>query len=180
MTNTNSTRPAAGLRKIMQAACATCVVADGVIDDARPDDYICDAIMEQADACTSIYYSDILRFISEHPQALADVVAEGLYEVDVEHPYDLYKHGQAAEFMTLEHEAYEHLADIHHGIAAYYLLYVHELKEIPADTWDEIKAAIDADTPDTYGDIWETVDAIISPDDEDDGDEDITANREAM
>lgn len=82
---------------------------DVLCDYRDSSTYICDAICEAADQRTSIYYSDILAFISEHPEALADVIAEGLY--DPTHDYDLYKHGQAAEYMLIERDLYDHLAD---------------------------------------------------------------------
>ena len=71
--------------------------------------YISDAVAEIADNNTSIYYSDIMAFISQNPDALADVVAEGLY--DPSHGYDVYKHGQAAEYMTIERDIWDHIED---------------------------------------------------------------------
>lgn len=82
---------------------------DVLCDYRDTSTYICDAIMEAADQRTSIYYSDILAFISEHPDALAEVIEEGLY--DPSHGYDLYQHGQAAEFMMIERDLWNHLAD---------------------------------------------------------------------
>jgi len=73
------------------------------------DDCVCDAIAEIADSNTSIYYSDIIKFIGDNPHSLADVIEESLY--DPSHDYDLYKHGQAAEYMTIEQDIYEHLSD---------------------------------------------------------------------
>lgn len=70
---------------------------------------VADAIAEIADNRTSIYYSDILSFISENPESLAEVIEQGLY--DPTHGYNLYEHGQAAEYMLIERDLYEHIED---------------------------------------------------------------------
>lgn len=81
--------------------------------------YICDAFAEFADGNTSIYYSDIMKFIASNPESLAEVVAEGLYCPDKD--YDIYKHGQAAEYMTIERELYNNQADILKTLALEYI-----------------------------------------------------------
>lgn len=109
--------------------------------------YICDAISEIADNHTSIYYSDILAFISEHPDLLADVIDEGLY--DPSHDYDLYKHGQAAEFMLIERDLYDHLADALFLAALDFIRYDLERETIPGDLADQIREwCDDADSND--------------------------------
>ena len=107
------------------------------ICDYDGSSYICDAISEIADGATSIYYSDILDFIKRNPEALADVVEEGLYCVDSTHPYDLYKHGQAAEYMTIERELYDNLEEI---VKLYAINYYRDNHgdEIDAGTWGMI------------------------------------------
>lgn len=92
---------------------------------------ICDAIQEIADGDTSIYYSDIMDFVREHPDALADVIAEGLY--DPAHNYDFYKHAQAAEYMTIERDICDHLADSLMVAAVHFLRYDLDVVEIPAE-----------------------------------------------
>ena len=107
--------------------------------------YICDAISEIADSHTSIYYSDIMQFISNNPEALADVVSEGLYEVNGR-DYDLYKHGQAAEYMTIERCIYD---DLENALKIYALDYIgHELNRetIPAEVWEEVENDIENDS----------------------------------
>jgi hypothetical protein len=99
--------------------------------------YICDAIMEIADNHTSLYYSDIMRFISDNPESLAEVIEEGLY--DPSHDYDLYKHGQAAEFMLIERDLYEHLADALFLAALDFIRYDLERETIPGDLADLIR-----------------------------------------
>lgn len=126
-------------------------------DYVNSDGYVCDTISEIADSNTSIYYSDIMDFIRENPDSLADVVAEGLY--DPSNDYDLYKHGQAAEYMTIEHDLYSNLADCLTLHAYQYCRKVLELETIPEELdslicdmagaednnarLDEIPAAID-------------------------------------
>lgn len=113
--------------------------------DYSDSEYIGDAISEIADNNTSIYYSDIMNFISNNPEALADVIAEGLYTVDGR-TYDLYKHGQAAEFMTIEHALYD---DLENALKIYALDYIgHELnlETIPADAWEIIENEIEGNS----------------------------------
>ena len=107
------------------------------ICDYGGSSYICDAISEIADGATSIYYSDILDFIKHNPKALADVVAEGLYIVDSSHEYDLYKHGQAAEYMTIERDLYDNIDDMIKLYAIDYYRANHG-DEIDAETWEMI------------------------------------------
>lgn len=110
--------------------------------DYSESEYICDAISEIADNNTSIYYSDIMNFIRNNPESLADVIAEGLYTIDGR-TYDLYKHGQAAEYMTIEHALYN---DIENALKIYALDYIgHELnmETIPADTCETIENEIE-------------------------------------
>lgn len=76
-------------------------------DYISSSDYISDAICEIADLNTSIYYSDIMDFIRHNPESLAEVIDEGLYNPS--HNYNLYEHGQAAEYMTIEREIYNNL-----------------------------------------------------------------------
>ena len=125
--------------------------------DYNGSTYICDAISEIADNRTSIYYSDILDFISKHPDALADVIEEGLY--DPSHNYDLYKHGQAAEYMTIEQEIYNQLEEAIKAYAADYIRTSYEVEEIPVEKWEAIAADLERiDNNDEFGDIIEIVD----------------------
>ena len=114
--------------------------------------YICDAITEIADADTSIYYSDILDFIRSNPESLSDVIAEGLY--NPLHDYDLYKHAQAAEFMTIERDIYDHLADALMCAAVNFIRYDLNLEEIPAELAELLREwCDDADNDDRMNDI---------------------------
>ena len=70
--------------------------------------YLCDAISEFADGRTSIYYSDIKKFISENVDAVNDAVAEFGWDGCGS---DLMKAGQIAEFLTIENKIYEDLSN---------------------------------------------------------------------
>lgn len=118
--------------------------------------YICDAIQEIADADTSIYYSDIMDFVREHPDALADVIAEGLY--DPSYKYDFYDHARAAEYMTIERDIYEHLADSLMTAAVNFLRHDLDVVEIPAELADLIRMwCNDADSGDRMDEITDQI-----------------------
>lgn len=114
--------------------------------------YICDAVAEIADADTSIYYSDIMDFVREHPDALADVIAEGLY--DPAYKYDFYEHAQAAEYMTIERDIYDHLADSLLVAAVNFIRHDLNRDEIPAELVDLLREwCDDADSGDRMNEI---------------------------
>lgn len=128
--------------------------ADRLNDYRDSSSYICDAITEIADSDTSIYYSDILEFIKENPEALADCVSEGLYEVGHGQEYDLYKHGQAAEFMTIERDIYEHLKGGLMVAAVDFIKYDLKLEEVPEELLELLDEWTDeADNNDRMDDI---------------------------
>ena len=83
---------------------------DALNDYRDSSAYICDAISEAADNNVSIYYCDILSFVSEHPEALNDVVAEGLY-CPSSRSYDFWDHARSAQYMVIERDIYANLAD---------------------------------------------------------------------
>lgn len=129
--------------------------------------YICDAISEIADNRTSIYYSDIIEFIKSSPEALSEVVEEGLYMVDSRHPYNLYEHGQAAEYMTIERDIYDHLDDAVKAYAADYLRTAYHVEEIDAETWEAIADDLDdIDNNSRFDDITDIIDEHMTQDDE--------------
>ena len=78
-------------------------------DYAGSNEYICDAIAQIADNHTSIYYYEMLDFIKENPEALAEVIDEGLY--DPSHNYSLWDHARAAEYLVIEKDIYSNLVD---------------------------------------------------------------------
>lgn len=125
---------------------------DRLNDYRDTDAYICDAIAEIADADTSIYYNDILDFIRENPESLADAISEGLY--DPSHDYDLYKHGQAAEYMTIERDIYDHLPDSLFAAAVNFIRFDLDIVEIPAELAELLREwCEDADTGDRMDEI---------------------------
>ena len=125
---------------------------DRLTDCRDSDSYICDAIQEIADADTSIYYSDIMDFVREHPDALADVIEEGLY--DPSYKYDFYDHAQAAEYMTIERDIYDHLADSLMCAAVNFIRYDLEIVEIPEELAELLREwCDDADNNDRMNEI---------------------------
>jgi hypothetical protein len=123
------------------------------LNDYRDDDsYICDIISEIADADTSIYYADILEFIRKNPESLSDVIAEGLYNPGKN--YDLYQHAQAAEFMTIERDIYDHLADSIMAAAVNFIRYDLKRETIPAELAELLREwCDDADNNDRMNEI---------------------------
>lgn len=79
------------------------------LNDYRESDmYIGDAVVEIADGNVSIYYSDILNFISENVEAVEDAINEFGWDGC---GGTLHKAGQMAEFLQNEREIYDHLED---------------------------------------------------------------------
>lgn len=111
--------------------------ADCVNDYRDSSAYICDMVAEIADNHVSLYYSDILRFISDNPDSLADVIEEGLY--DPSHQYNLYAHAQAAQYMLIERDLYDHLIDGLVLAALDFIRYDLKREAIPGDLADLIR-----------------------------------------
>lgn len=108
-----------------------------LLNDYRDSDkYICDAIVEIADGNVSIYYSDIIKYISENVEAVNDAIAEFGWEGCGS---DLYKAGQMAEFLQNEREIYDHLEDAMLLLAVEYLRRDVECEEIPEELADLIR-----------------------------------------
>lgn len=102
------------------------------LNDYRGDDgYICDIIAEIADDTTSIYYSDILEFVKRNPEALNDVIAEGVYYPDKN--YNFWEHARAAEYITIERDIHDNLADSLMVAAVNYIHYDLNRKKIPGE-----------------------------------------------
>ena len=108
-----------------------------LLNDYRDSDkYICDAVVEIADGCVSIYYSDIIEFISANVEAVNDAIAEFGWDGCGS---DLYKAGQMAEFVQNEREIYDHLEDAMLLLAVEYLRRDVECEEIPEELADLIR-----------------------------------------
>lgn len=98
--------------------------------------YICDAISEIADSNTSIYWSDIEKFISENVEEVSDTINEYGWDGCGN---DLYKAGQAAEFRAIERDIYDNLPDALMLAALDYVRYSLEMEEIPEELADAIR-----------------------------------------
>jgi hypothetical protein len=85
---------------------------------ATDSGYICDLITEFADSNTSIYYYDIKNFIINNLDAVTDAINELGWDGC---GGDLYKAGQAAEFLTIERALYDDLTAIVKHLAIEYI-----------------------------------------------------------
>lgn len=94
-------------------------LGDYAADIDHNTQYICDAISDCADNNTSIYYYDIIKFISENVEAVNDAIVEFGWDGCGS---DLYKAGQMAEYMTIENDIYNDLNDIIICTACKYLI----------------------------------------------------------
>lgn len=111
-------------------------------DYADTNEYISDIITEIADNNVSIYYSDILKFVSENPDSLNEVIESGLYDPTCN--YDFYSHAQAAEFMIIEQNLEEHSIDSLKLVAYNYCEYNLFMKMIPDELADVIADAAES------------------------------------
>jgi hypothetical protein len=101
--------------------------------------YICDIISEIADRFTSIYYCDIIKFISENVEQVNDTISEFGWDGAGS---DLYKAGQLAEYCSIQNEIYNDIEDIlKHWALKYYVQYTDnvEISEEIAETIENIE-----------------------------------------
>lgn len=128
-------------------------------DYRNSDEYICDAVSRIADNNTSIYYSDIINFISENVEDVNDTIKEFGWNGCGE---DLYKAGQMAEYLKIEHEIYDELNGALLRMAHDYILYDLGSVIIPADLANAIKEwAADIDSNDRCNEICIRIDEWI-------------------
>lgn len=97
--------------------------------------YICDIISEIADSHTSIYYSDIIDFISNNVEEVNDAIEDLGWEGCGS---DLYKAGQAAECRKNENDMYNELEEGLFNVALSHIQYTMEVEEISDEQLDEI------------------------------------------
>lgn len=117
-----------------------------------------DAISERADSETSIYYSDIIKFISENVEAVNDAIQEFGWDGA---GADLYKAGQLAEYLQIEN-SYREKADGIIKFAAVLDLIDAGKTEIAAETWEAIESELEnVDISDRFDDITDIVKAAI-------------------
>lgn len=110
---------------------------DSLIDCLNDYDsgYICDIISEIADSNTSIYYSDIIDFISNNVEEVNDAIEDLGWEGCGS---DLYKAGQAAECRKNENDMYNELEEGLFNVALSHIQYTMEVEEISDEQLDEI------------------------------------------
>ena len=98
--------------------------------------YLCDAITEIADNNTSIYYSDIIKYISNNVEKVNDAIEEMGWDGCGS---DLYKAGQMAEFLDIERQIYDELDNAMLNYCYNYILYDLKINEITPEQKDEIE-----------------------------------------
>lgn len=97
--------------------------------------YISDLFHEFADNHTSIYYYDIIKYISEHVEDVSRTIDEFGWDGC---GADLYKAGQTAQFQ----EIFMELESDRDNIITLYVLYMLP-DEMPSDMWEYIESEID-------------------------------------
>ena len=121
--------------------------------------YICDTFAEIADNNTSIYYNDIMHYISEHVAEVDDIIKEFGWDGC---GGDLYSAGQLAEYHAIESELYSAESEIIAAYAADYIRRIHGAEEIDRDLWESIAAELySVDTSDKWNTIRDIVDAAM-------------------
>ncbi len=140
------------------------VSIDLVIDYNYPGctSYICDIITEAADANVSIYYSDIMKFISENPEAVDDAINEFGWDGC---GASLENAGQMAEFLQIENILYSDLENI---IELAALAYIQDVgyEEIAEETYTVIMEELkNIDNNNRWDDIIDAVDSILIKED---------------
>lgn len=99
-----------------------------------------DVIRERADSETSIYYSDIIKFIADHVEEVNDTINEFGWDGC---GGDLYKAGQMTEYLQLEQNYMEKVDGIIRYAAIMDLIYNRKLATISAETWESIESELD-------------------------------------
>ena len=129
--------------------------------------YICDAITEIADNNTSIYHSDIMAFLSRNPEAVEDAIDEFGWDGC---GGTLERASQMGEFLTIERDLYDHMADAVMLAAVHFIRYDLKIEEIPEELADLIRQwADEANNNDRMDEIPDKIREYLSP--EEDGDE---------
>ena len=130
---------------------------DLVIDYSGCSMYICDSITEAADGNVSIYYNDIMKFISENPKAVDDAINEFGWDGC---GASLEKAGQMAEFLQIENTLYSDLENI---IELAALAYIQDTgyEEITEETYTIIMEELEnIDNNNRWDDIIDAIDEI--------------------
>lgn len=131
--------------------------------------YICDIISEIADSHTSIYYSDIIDFISNNVEEVNDAIEDLGWEGCGS---DLYKAGQAAECRKNENDMYNELEEGLFNVALSHIQYTMKVEEISDEQLDEIEGLCsDTDSNDRLEDFLEKVEEIVNGEEEEEEEE---------
>ena len=131
--------------------------------------YICDIISEIADSNTSIYYSDIIEFISNNVEEVNDAIEEYGWDGCGS---DLYKAGQAAEYRKNENDMYNELEEGLFNVALSHIQYTMEVEKISDEQLDEIETLCsDTDNNDRLDDFLEKVEEIVNGEEEEEEEE---------
>ncbi len=131
--------------------------------------YICDIVVEIADSHTSIYYSDIIEFISNNVEEVNGAIEEYGWDGCGS---DLYKAGQIAECRKNENEMYEELEQGLFNVALSYIEYTLEVDGISDKQLDEIdNLCYDTDNNDRLEDFLEKVEEIVNGEEEEEEEE---------
>ena len=122
--------------------------------------YICDIISEIADSNTSIYYSDIIEFISNNVEEVNDAIEEFGWSGC---GGDLYKAGQMAEWKKNENEMYNELEEGLFNLALSHIQYTMKVEEISDEQLDKIEELCsDTDNNDRLENFLEEVENIVN------------------
>lgn len=122
--------------------------------------YICDAITEIAYNNTSIYYSDIYKFIGEHPEAVEDAINEFGWDGC---GGELYKAGQMGEFLQIERDIYNDLDNAILLWAYDYILNVLEINELSEKDADALAGCLESiDNNNRFDDIVEIINDVLN------------------
>ena len=134
--------------------------AGDLTDYAGASRHIRGAISEIADNNTSIYYSDISKYIADHVDDVTDVINEFGWDCC---GGDLYKAGQMAEYETIRRDIEDHLDD---GLKIMALDYITgrtydgsrlHYSAIPAGLWEAVEECV-SNSPDRIDEITDVID----------------------
>lgn len=131
--------------------------------------YICDIISEIADSNTSVYYSDIIEFISNNVEEVNGIIEECGWDGCGS---DLYKAWQAAEYRKNEQDMYNELEEGLFNFALSHIQYTMEVEKISDEQLDEINnLCYDTDNNDRLEDFLEKVEEIVNGEEEEEEEE---------
>lgn len=130
---------------------------DCAYDNYNYDSRIDDAITECADNNVSIYYGDIIEYISNHVDEVNETINEFGWDGCGE---DLYKAGQMAEFRTNEQELFEDVEEIILLSGLYRL--AKEVEAMDEDLLEELEDELsELNDSNTFEDITNAVDDFL-------------------